>query len=189
LFGGETAFGAVNLRQLLTPRVLREKLFELLRYGAIGAGVYVLTTQFVRHSSGPKEGTAAAPFDLPTVGSPGRVSLAAQHGKPMLMEVFASWCGVCKRSSPRLIEAWRAHRDQNVTFLAVSVDDDPAAAGRAKSEWQLPFDVAVDDGSVSKGYGISMLPTLIYIDAKGTIRHSAAGAVSRSDVDEWLAER
>jgi peroxiredoxin len=146
-------------------------------------------TQFVRHSSGPKEGTPAAAFDLPVVGAAGRVSLAAQHGKPMLLEVFASWCSVCRRSSPRLVEAWRAHHDENVTFLAVSVDEDAAAAGRAKSEWQLPFAVAVDDGSVSKGYGISMLPTLIYIDAHGMVRHAAAGAVSRSDVDAWLAER
>ena len=179
----------MNLRALLTPRFVRDKLFELLRYGALGGGVYILATQFVRHSSGPKEGSPAAAFDLQLAGSKDRVSLAAQHGKPVLMEVFASWCSACKRSSPRLVEAWQAHHDQNVTFLAVSVDDDPAAAGRVKSEWKLPFDVAIDDGSVAKAYGISMLPTLIYIDEKGMVRHSEAGVVSRSDVDEWLAER
>ncbi len=172
-----------------SARVIRDKLFELARYGAIFAGVYVLATQFVRHSSGPKEGSPAAQFDLPLAGEEGRVSLAAQRGKPVLMEVFASWCGACKRSSPRLAEAFAAHRGEDVTFLAVSVDEDPTAAARVKREWQLPFDVAVDDGSVSRGYGISMLPTLIYIDANGTVRHSAAGVVSRSDIDSWLSER
>lgn len=172
-----------------SARVIREKLFELARYGALGGGVYLLATHFVRHSSGPKEGSAAAAFDLPLAGKDGRVSLAAQHGKPVLMEVFASWCGACKRSSPRLAEAFREHQDKDVTFLAVSVDEDPNAAARVKREWQLPFDVAVDDGSVSRGYGISMLPTLIYIDAQGTVRHSAAGVVSRSEIDSWLAER
>ena len=172
-----------------SARVVRDKLFELARYAAIGSGVYFLATHFVRHSSGPKEGSAAAAFDLPLVGRDGRVSLAAQHGKPVLMEVFASWCGACKRSSPRLADAFREHGDKDVTFLAVSVDEDPNAAARVKREWQLPFDVAVDDGSVSRGYGISMLPTLIYIDAQGTVRHSAAGVVSRSDIDSWLAER
>ncbi len=171
-----------------SARVIRDKLFEFARCGAIGGGVYLLATNFVRHSSGPKEGSAAAAFDLPLSGQDGRVSLAAQHGKPVLMEVFASWCSACKRSSPRLAEAWRAHHTEDVTFLAVSVDEDPAAASRVKREWQLPFDVALDDGSVSRGYGISMLPTLIYIDAKGTVRHSAAGVVSRSDIDSWLAE-
>lgn len=172
-----------------SARVVRGKLLEFARYGAIGGGVYFLATHFVRHSSGPKEGSPAAAFDLPLAGQDGRVSLAAQHGKPMLMEVFASWCSACKRSSPRLAEAWRAHHGEDVTFLAVSVDEDAAVASRIKSEWQLPFDVALDDGSVARGYGISMLPTLIYIDAQGTVRHSAAGTVSRSDIDSWLAER
>ena len=174
---------------LPSARVIREKLFELLRYGALGGGVYILASQYVRHSSGPKEGSAAAAFDLPLAGQPGRVSLAAQKGKPVLMEVFASWCSACKRSAPKLAEAWREHHDENVTFLAVSVDEDPAAASRVKGDWQLPFDVAHDDGSVSRGYGISMLPTLIYIDAQGTVRHAAAGVASRSDIDDWLAER
>jgi peroxiredoxin len=172
-----------------SARLIRDKLFEFARYAAIGSGVYFLATHFVRHSSGPKEGSAAAAFDLPLVGEDGRVSLASQRGKPILMEVFASWCGACKRSSPRMSEAYRAHQGQDVTFLAVSVDDDPSAAARVKRDWQLPFAVAVDDGSVSRGYGISMLPTLIYIDAQGTVRHSVAGVVSRSDIDSWLAER
>lgn len=172
-----------------SARAIRDKLWELARYVAIGGGVYLLATHFVRHSSGPKEGSAAAAFDLPLAGTNARVSLAAQHGKPVLMEVFASWCGACKRSSPRLADAWREHRDKDVTFLAVSVDEDPSAAARVKRDWQLPFDVAVDDGSVSRGYDISMLPTLIYIDAQGTVRHAAAGIVSRSEIDSWLAER
>jgi peroxiredoxin len=169
--------------------VIRHKAFELLRYGALGGCVYVLGTQFMRHSSGPKEGSQAAAFDLPLAGEAGRVSLAAQHGKPVLMEVFASWCSVCKRSSPDLVEAWRAHHTESVTFLAVSVDEDATAATRAKADWQLPFDVAVDDGSVSKGYGITMLPTLIYIDEKGTVRHSSVGAASESELNDWIAER
>jgi len=172
-----------------SARLIRDKLWELARYGAIGGGIYFLASHFVRNSSGPKAGSTAAAFDLPLAGSEGRVSLAAQRGKPVLMEVFASWCGACKRSSPRLVEAFHAHQGEDVTFLAVSVDEDPSAASRIKRDWQLPFDVALDDGSVSRGYGISMLPTLIYIDAQGTVRHSAAGVVSRSEIDTWLAER
>jgi peroxiredoxin len=175
--------------KLPSAAVIRQKLFALLRCGAIGAGIYFVASQVMRHSSGPKEGSAASAFDLPLVDGAGRFSLAAQRGKPVLMEVYASWCGVCKRSSPHLAEAFRAHQHDNVAFLAVSVDDDPAAASRSKSEWHIPFDVALDDGSVSRGYGIKMLPTLIYIDARGTVRHSAVGATSRSEIEGWLAER
>lgn len=175
--------------KLPEARVIREHLFELARYGALAACVYVLALQWVHHSSGPKEGSTAAAFDLPLIGEAGRVSLAAQHGKPVLMEVFASWCSACKRTTPRLVEEWQKHHGDNVTFLAVSVDEDPTAASRIKSDWNIPFAVAMDDGSISRNYGISMLPTLIYIDASGKVRHASAGVTSRSDLDDWLAER
>ena len=174
---------------LPSARVVREKLFELLRYGALGGCVYVLASQWVHHSSGPKEGSTAAAFDLPLIGEAGRASLAAERGKPVLMEVVASWCSACKRTSPRLVEAWRAHHNENVTFLAVSVDEDPTAASRLKSDWNIPFAVAMDDGSVSRNYGINMLPTLIYIDKNGKVKHASAGVTSRSDLEDWLTER
>lgn len=172
-----------------SARVVRAHAFDLLRYGGLGLCVYLVAHQFMRHSSGPKEGSAAAAFDLPLAGGTGRVSLAAHKGKPVLMEVFASWCGVCKRTAPNLVEAWRAHHGENVEFLAVSVDEDPTAASRVKQAWHLPFDVAIDDGSVSRGYGISMLPTLIYIDANGNVKHSVVGSTSRSELEDWIAER
>jgi len=172
--------------KLPSASVIRKELFEWLRYGALGACVYVLASHWVHHASGPKEGSPAAAFDLPLIGEAGRASLAAQHGKPLLVEFVASWCSACKRSSPRLVELWRSHQHDNVTFLAISVDDDPAAASRLKSEWQIPFAVAQDDGSASRNYGVSMLPTLVYIDQTGTVRHASAGVTSRSDLEDWL---
>jgi peroxiredoxin len=175
--------------KLPSAHAVREHAFEWLRYGALGVCVYILASHWVHHSSGPKEGSTAAAFDLPLLGEAGRVSLAAQRGKPVLMEVFASWCGACRRTSPRLVDLWRAHHADNVTFLAVSVDEDPAAASRIKSEWHIPFAVALDDGSVARNYGVSMLPTLIYIDKNGVVRHASAGITSRSELEDWLAER
>ena len=175
--------------KLPSAAVVREHAFEWLRYGALGVGVYILASQWVHHSSGPKEGSQAAAFDLPLLGEQGRVSLAAQHGRPMIMEVFASWCGACKRTTPRLSDVYREHSKDDVTFLAVSVDEDPAAAANVKADWQIPFSVAHDDGTVSRSYGISMLPTLIYIDKNGTVRHSSAGITSKSELESWLAEK
>jgi cytochrome c biogenesis protein CcmG/thiol:disulfide interchange protein DsbE len=174
--------------KLPSASVIRSELFEWLRYGAIGVCVYILASQWVHHASGPKEGSPAAAFDLPLIGEPGRASLAAQHGKPVLMEFVASWCSACKRTSPRLVDLWRAHHHDDVTFLAVSVDEDAAAASHLKSDWQIPFAVAMDDGSVSHNYGVSMLPTIVYIDKTGTVRHASAGVTSRSDLEGWLED-
>jgi cytochrome c biogenesis protein CcmG, thiol:disulfide interchange protein DsbE len=170
-------------------KVLPPRLLAFARYAVIAAAGFAILNGLMRHASGPKEGARAAAFDLPLVGPSGRVSLAALQGKPVLLEVFASWCGACRRTTPRLAEVWRDHRDQGITFLGVSVDSDAEAARSAKVAWPIPFDVAVDDGTLSRDYGIRMLPTLVYIDAGGIVRHVTTGSTSKAEIEGWLAER
>lgn len=153
------------------------------------AGVAALAILFVsRKLSGPDEGKPAALFDLPLVDSPTRFRLAEHRGKPVLVEVFASWCGACRRAAPALREAWQRHGSGSVAFVGVSVDADASSAARVKREWGIPYDVAVDDGSMSKAYGIEVLPTFVLIDGEGIVRHVSTGAPSASEIDRWLRE-
>jgi cytochrome c biogenesis protein CcmG/thiol:disulfide interchange protein DsbE len=151
--------------------------------GLLAAVVFVV----VRRHSGPETGTPAAAFDLPLVGSEARFNLAAQRGKPVLVEVFASWCGACRRAAPTLADAFADHR-ANVQFVGVVVDDDPREAARVKSDWGIPYDVAMDDGSVSRNYNVQLLPTIILIDKTGTVRRVTTGMPTRSQLEGWIAE-
>jgi thiol-disulfide isomerase/thioredoxin len=162
------------------------KLLDWIIWAAIAGAVIVMIR---RRSSGPAEGTAAPPIDLPLVGTNDRFELAKERGKPVVMEVFASWCGSCRRAAPVLAEAYRAHSRADVKFLAVSVDDSLAAAARAKTHWGIPYDVALDDGSVSRGYKVSLLPTVVVIGRDGVVRHTTTGVPSSDELERWIAER
>lgn len=144
---------------------------------------------FGRKASGPEEGTLAREFSLPVVaGARSQVALAELKGRPVLVEVVASWCGVCKRSAPTLRGAALARRKRDVEFLAVSVDEDESAARGLRAAWDIPYDVAHDRGAFAKAYGITLLPTLVLIDEFGKIRHVSSGAPRADDVEQWLAE-
>jgi peroxiredoxin len=164
----------------IPPRVI-----DWIIWAAIGGAAFVLIR---RRSSGPAEGTAAPRFELPLVGESGHFDLAAQRGKPVVMEVFASWCGTCRRAAPVLEEAYRQHSPNEVTFLGVSVDDTAGDAARAKEHWRIPYEVALDDGSVSRGYHVSLLPTVVVIGRDGVVRHTTTGVPSRADLASWIAE-
>jgi thiol-disulfide isomerase/thioredoxin len=138
-------------------------------------------------SSGPEEGTTAAPFELGLANRDGTFKLAEQRGKPVVMEVFASWCGACKRATPGLAEAFREHGDK-ATFIGVSVDDRREDVVAAQSGWGIPFDVAQDDGSVAREYKVSRLPTVIVIGADGVVRHVSTGGASASEIGRWIGE-
>ncbi len=141
-----------------------------------------------RRSSGPPEGSLAPHFNLPLVGADGRFDLAQTKGKPVVLEVFASWCGACRRSAPVLAESFREHSASQVEFLGVSIDESAVEAARAKERWGIPYQVALDDGSVSRGYHVSLLPTVFVIGRDGMVRHSTTGVPSKAELASWISE-
>ncbi|MGC4091914.1 MAG: TlpA disulfide reductase family protein [Polyangiaceae bacterium] len=157
---------------------------------ALYAALAVVALKFVaRKFSGPSAGAQAASFELPIVNKPGAQFRLQDHaGKPVLMEVFASWCGACRRSAPALVESWQRHHDKGVEFVGVSIDSSRDDAARVRSDWSIPYDVAIDDGRVAKAYGIEVLPTFVLIGKDGKVRHVSTGATSPSEIDSWLGE-
>ncbi len=153
----------------------------------IYVGVFVLVVSLIsRQKSGPEVGAEAANFVLPTTNE-GSFDLASRRGNPVLIEIFASWCASCERAMPALRAAFEAPRQKPVCFVGVSVDKTPEAARALKQAWGVPYDVAVDDGSVASSYDVSVLPTFVLLGADGTVRHVATGAPSRADIENWLA--
>jgi thiol-disulfide isomerase/thioredoxin len=163
----------------------RSRYFDYFIWAALGVAVVIVLR---RHDSGPATGVAAAAIDLPLVGSDGRFQLAQHRGKTVVMEVFASWCGTCRRAAPAFAEAYRSLPVDQVKFVGISVDDSLAAAAGAKEQWQIPYDVAHDDGSVSRNYKVSLLPTVIVIGPDGTVKHASPGAPSAADLARWVAK-
>jgi cytochrome c biogenesis protein CcmG/thiol:disulfide interchange protein DsbE len=167
------------------PRNKLAKIVDWALYAAIAGLLAVLVT---RGGSGPREGSTAKPFQLPLASGSGDFSLDDQRGRPVLMEVFASWCGACEHAAPMVDEVYREAQKSGVVFVGVSVDDDPNAARRVQRSWPIAYPVAVDDGQVRHAYGVSLLPTFVLIDRDGMVKHVSSGVPSRRTLSRWLSE-
>lgn len=161
------------------------KAVDWLLYLGVAALLAVLIT---RGSSGPREGTQAKAFILPLASGAGSFNLGAQRGKPVLMEVFASWCGACEHAAPMVDEVYKDAQHSGVVFVGVSVDNDLSAARRVQETWPIAYPVAVDDGRVQRAYGVSLLPTFVLIDKDGTVKRVSSGVPSRRTLSRWLSE-
>jgi cytochrome c biogenesis protein CcmG, thiol:disulfide interchange protein DsbE len=151
---------------------------------AAAAGVALLLS---RRSSGPDVGVPAPEVDLPVIASAGqRLKLGGALDAPVVIEAFTSWCSVCERSAPRFTAAAQARRKRDVRFVGVSLDESVEIAQRVKESWGLPYEVAFDDGSFSRGFKIKLLPTLIVIDETGHVRHVSTGGLDRDELEEQL---
>ena len=54
--------------------------------------------------------------------------LSHYRGKPLLINVWASWCGPCQQEMPSLERLARSKLGQQFTVIGISTDDYPEAA-------------------------------------------------------------
>lgn len=104
---------------------------------------------------------------------PGMLDLkTAGVGRPMLVNVFASWCGPCRTEHPRLM----ALKARGVAVVGVALRDEPEATRAFLDELGDPYArVLVDaDGEAAAAMGVTGAPETLAVDAMGKI-------VARSD--------
>ena len=97
--------------------------------------------------------------------------LAALHGKVVLIDFWATWCGDCLKEMPRLEALHAKYRERGLEIVAVSVDDDPrdvAAFAAARPKPWITLHDAGGKGPALK-YGVNEIPTAFLLDRDGTV--------------------
>ncbi|MFK3906977.1 TlpA disulfide reductase family protein [Pseudomonas alabamensis] len=114
------------------------------------------------------------------------VTLQHYAGRPLVVNLWASWCPPCRRELPVLQEAQRAYPE--VTFLFVNQGETPellgtflATAGLTGSH--VLFD---DTGELARRVGSAALPTTLFYDADGRLVGSHLGELSRASLRHAL---
>lgn len=104
-----------------------------------------------------------------------RTTLAALRGKPVLISFWATWCAPCRDELPLISAAYRAHRDQGLTVLAVNFGNESSEAiARYWSASGLePAPFLDPAGEVSALYGVTLntsgLPVSVFVDRQGRV--------------------
>ncbi len=110
------------------------------------------------------------------------VSVAALTGTPMVINLWATWCGPCRQEAPYLAEV-SAGAGPGVRFLGVDVADPDAEAAMefaAASGWHYP-QVADPDRRLTAELGIAGLPQTLIVGSDGTILARHAGPIGSAD--------
>ena len=124
-------------------------------------------------------------FDLQVLGGEYRRSAGQWHGKPALLNVWATWCFSCRVEHPYLLDL----AESGVTIYGLNYKDDPAKALTWLEELGNPYaETVVDiDGDFGFDLGVYAAPETYVIDAAGTVRHRHVGVVDERVWTEQLA--
>jgi peroxiredoxin len=116
------------------------------------------------------------------------VSLEALRNSPVWVSFFATWCPPCQEETPVLRDTYEAFAPRGLEMVAVSVQETTPADVAAYAEtYSLPYTIGFDASSAVfetyQGYG---LPTHVFIDADGVIRHLRYGPLDRETAAEII---
>jgi thiol-disulfide isomerase/thioredoxin len=138
------------------------------------AGLVVQAVWLVRYVDSMRPvlaGDPAPAFSLPRIEAKGArgplVALEASRGKVVVLDFWATWCGPCLASLPRLDAFQRQHPE--VVVLTINLDD-PAGARALFDERRFSLTLLAADQDITTRYNVSAIPHTVLIDRQGLVR-------------------
>ena len=117
-----------------------------------------------------------------------KVSTADLKGKVYLVNFWATNCETCMKEMPQMVETYNRFKGQGLEFVAVAMQyDAPMYVVNYTNTRQLPFKVAMDDGTAAKQFGnVQLTPTTFVVDKNGTILKRYVGEPQFAELDQLL---
>lgn len=112
------------------------------------------------------------------------ISLAHLRGKPVLLNVWATWCHPCREEIPALQALHEKYAPQGLEVVGVSVDADGEEAGIREfaRDIKMTYPIWLDpEERVSSTFRLMGVPSTFLIDRQGQILWKHLGPVKFDD--------
>ena len=136
-----------------------------------------------------ERGAKIAPMSLPRFGG-GRFALPGDFaGRPLLVNVWASWCGPCIEEMPELQRFAASQGAGGVQVLGIALDDE-ANVRDFLGKVPVSYPIALDapgpaDAGVRLGNPRGVLPYSVLVSADGRLLKQRIGPFAHGEIDRW----
>ena len=108
----------------------------------------------------------------------------------MYIDLWASWCGPCRREIPFLKKLEQRFKGKDIVFVSISCDREEEAWRKAMEEEKVSGIQLFVNGDLdfAKSYVVSGIPRFILLDKEGRIVDAHMTAPSDPKTEEMLRE-
>ena len=108
------------------------------------------------------------------------------RGTPVVVNVWASWCGPCRDEAPALASAAAEYGDR-VRFVGIDVLDAKPDARAFIEEYGWPYPSIFDQtGAIRDALGLVGQPGTVFYDDEGNVVQTHTGAIAPDELAEQL---
>ena len=105
---------------------------------------------------------------------------ADYKGKPLIINVWASWCEPCRAEMGSLQRLARKYGGKQINVIGISTDDDGAAAAALIKRAKITFENFLDSNVFLENMlGADTIPLTVLVDGRGRVLNKVRG------VFEW----
>lgn len=131
---------------------------------------------------------ALAPLFASTTITGERIDLADLHGKPVIINFWATWCQPCLVEMPELEMLYQQHHQGGLHILAINLGEAPEVIEEWDRAMGLSFDLVLDeDGHIAALYRLRGQPSTYLITPEGTIDDIFYGPTTQDPLRAALA--
>ena len=107
------------------------------------------------------------------------ISMAAQRGKVVLVNFWATWCGPCREEIPFLVRLAERYPD-HLTVIGVSEDQgSPDTVAAFAGQYGVNYPIVMSTPEIKRAFpGVFALPTSFVVDPEGRMVESHVGLIS-----------
>jgi thiol-disulfide isomerase/thioredoxin len=132
------------------------------------------------------------------------LTLDALKGKVVIIDFWAPWCAPCRRVIPTLARDFNELKDKGLVVIgftklygrysdeiqkkgAVAPDEEKSLIQGFVDRNQLKYPIAISDqGAEFEKYGVSGIPTMVFIDKAGNIYDIKVGSGNEAEITEKI---
>ncbi len=114
------------------------------------------------------------------------VDREGSNGRPVVLNFWASWCGPCRMEMPAFERVSLKYADR-AAIVGINQAESAATVERFGLNTAVTYPLLVDeDWTVNHKYGVTNLPTTVFVDAGGVVQEVFVGTMNQAVLEDRL---